>query len=512
MKKILALLLCVILAAGLFAGCNKNPEPAATPSTTAGTTPGTSAEVSEADMPTVKMFYMLGSVPKDQEMVAAKINEYTMEKIGVKLELTPVPYGAYDAQSKLIVAGQDDYDIMFIMGADLSPLVAKEALMPLDDLLNQYAQESIDKLDVYLQAGTVAGTTYMLPRVNMMASMDGILMRKDLVEKYNIDLNAIKSEKDLTPVFEKVYAGEPGMTMVSSEYVSSTSHTGWYKMAQVDGLGDFIGVLDDPQSLKIVNYAETAEYAETCKLHQQWADSGYISVDMLTSDESQWDQIAAGKLFACHVGWKPGIVQEKSLLSAGVELVGVPLEERPLSTTTQVGSMGWTILNQSKNPEAAMKVMNLLFSDAKFLNLIDWGIEGVHYKVVDGNQIDFADGIDAATSGYYHGWDWAFGYSLLAHVMKPSSPTLREELKEYIESADFSKALGFTFDVTPVKTELTAVANVKMKYENALTCGLMDFDSTIDTYINELKTAGIDKIIAEKQAQIDAWAKANGIQ
>lgn len=41
-------------------------------------------------------------------------------------------------------------------------------------------------------------------------------MRKDLVEKYNINTDEIKEPKDMEKVFETVQAGEPDMTMLYS--------------------------------------------------------------------------------------------------------------------------------------------------------------------------------------------------------------------------------------------------------------------------------------------------------
>ena len=71
--------------------------------------------------------------------------------------------------------------------------------------------------------------------------------------------------------------------------------------------------------------------------------------------------------------------------------------------------------------------------------------------------------------------------------------------------------MGFVWDYTTVKTEYTAVSNVNEKYLYAITEGVMDYDTYIDEYVQALKDAGIDKIIAEKQAQLDAWAEVNGI-
>ena len=46
------------------------------------------------------------------------------------------------------------------------------------------------------------------------------------------------------------------------------------------------------------------------------------------------------------------------------------------------------------------------------------------------------------------------------------------------------------------------------KYKNALDCGSLNPEEAVPKMMQELKDAGIDTIIAEKQAQLDAWAAA----
>jgi len=76
-------------------------------------------------------------------------------------------------------------------------------------------------------------------------------------------------------------------------------------------------------------------------------------------------------------------------------------------------------------------------------------------------------------------------------------------------SANPSAALGFTFDSSSVKNEYTAVNNVISQFYGALECGSVDPEVELPRFIQALKEAGIDTIIAEKQRQLDAWLAAN---
>ena len=56
-----------------------------------------------------------------------------------------------------------------------------------------------------------------------------------------------------------------------------------------------------------------------------------------------------------------------------------------------------------------------------------------------------------------------------------------------------------------LKNVITACTNVVNKYHKALVCGALDPETTLPQFNSELKDAGIDAIIEEKQAQLDAW-------
>ena len=88
-------------------------------------------------------------------------------------------------------------------------------------------------------------------------------MRKDLVEKYNINTDEIKEPKDMEKVFETVQAGEPDMTMLFS---SNNSDTPLSRLSRADGLGDANtgALMDQTNSTTVENYFASDWYKETC--------------------------------------------------------------------------------------------------------------------------------------------------------------------------------------------------------------------------------------------------------
>ena len=73
-------------------------------------------------------------------------------------------------------------------------------------------------------------------------------------------------------------------------------------------------------------------------------------------------------------------------------------------------------------------------------------------------------------------------------------------------AADRSKAFGSQFDTTECADALAACTNVVNQYANPLLSGaVQDVDATAEQFRQALRDAGIDEIIAVKQAQLDEY-------
>ena len=79
------------------------------------------------------------------------------------------------------------------------------------------------------------------------------------------------------------------------------------------------------------------------------------------------------------------------------------------------------------------------------------------------------------------------------------------QLPAYNDGSRISGAFGFTFDNTSVASQIAAVENVKSEYLTLMNWGMLDPETELPKFIEKLKEAGIDEIIAEKQRQLDEW-------
>jgi len=189
-------------------------------------------------------------------------------------------------------------------------------------------------------------------------------------------------------------------------------------------------------------------------------------------------------------------------------MVVAPVSE-PFLNSGYITQIMWAIPRQSKSPEKAMAFMNLLFSDPEVVNLLNYGIEDQHYIKVSDNEIKFPEGVTVVDHPYNFGLSWEFGNQFLSYVFEGTDPDIWDKTREYNDSALQSAALGFIVDVEPIKNEFAAVFNVFVQYQSGLGTGSVDPDVYLPEFIEKLKAAGIDTIVAEKQRQLDDWAANN---
>ncbi|MDQ0899346.1 MULTISPECIES: ABC transporter substrate-binding protein [unclassified Paenibacillus] len=472
-----------------------------------GAAPAGDKEVKPEEKPTELnvAFPIFGAVPKELSIVEDSINQIAQKKINATVKLTPISFGSWEQQMNLMLSSNEKLDLMFVGGNGYSSYVAKGQIVALNKLLEQHGKDIAKAMDpAYLNAAKIAGSVYAIPTVRDFAAYNGLTMRKDLVDKYHIDVNKIRTLDDVELVLKTIKDKEPNVTPLIPGNIGRTMLDSYRTF---DMLGDSLGVLPNfDNNLKVVNLYETQEYAEFIKKMRGWYTSGLILKDAATNKTSQFDLLKSNRGFAYFSNMKPGFEQQETK-SSGIPVVTANLLQ-PVSTTTNVTGVMWGIPINSKTPEKAMDFLNLMYSDKDIVNLFDWGVEGKHYVKSD-NVIDFPQGVDSKTSGYNLNMGYMFGNQFLSYVFKGDDPKIWEKMDQFNKSALKSKALGFTFDANAVKAEYAAVTNVVTQYKLPLETGSVDPEKVLPEFISKLKSAGIDKIIAEKQKQLDEWAKSS---
>ena len=238
---------------------------------------------------------------------------------------------------------------------------------------------------------------------------------------------------------------------------------------------------------------------------REWYQKGFMRSDAATSTNDS-DIRAAGNFFAAYGGWLPNSDYVSEDTPEKDIMVNVHGLNEPHLRTANVFGSGLAISSNSKNPEKTMEFINLLNTDKYLRNLVAYGIEGVHYKAVGDNQWDLPDGVTQQTDTGYAPMVWPQGNRFILRTRAGVEPENMWDLfKEFNENATVYPTLGFVFNPDSVMNEVAAVENVYQEYAPSLMVGAVDPYEYLPKFLEKLKSAGSDKIIAEMQKQYDEW-------
>jgi len=457
----------------------------------------------------IHMAYLtFNRISEDLGSVESAINKITVPKINVKVKLHPYSIADYTQQINLALQSGEDLDIFHTLG-DFPQSVSQNKVKDITKLVDQYAPDAKAIVGDFYKAAMINGKLYGIPTYKGAALAPNLVYRADIMAEIGIDPTTITSVNDLTAVFAKVKEAHPEMIPLTPD---SAGDLGLIRsLYGIDFLGDDpfrlnnVGALVG-DSMTVVDFFETEEFISTVTLARSWYTEGYVLKDAATTTSNCLEQLTGGKAFACIASYsgQEAYVQISAQTGRDIQMVRLG---QPYLTTSAVNALTWSVASTSKHPEAALKFMNLIFSDKDVINLIIYGLEGRDYVKVDADHVRYPDGKDANTVPYTAQLSCGIiGNQFIQYAMEGTD---MEDLKLWDyenKNSAFSPAFGFTFDNSSVSNEVSAVQNVINEYLPGLSTGSMDTDKELPKFIDKLKDAGMDKIIAAKQAQLDTWA------
>lgn len=479
-KKALSLILATAICSTFFASC------AANPSSTSTTTGGNSKQKI-----TKLKWYTIGQSPNDLDKVLAKANEYLGEKIGVNLDMTYIDYGDYTQKMSVIITSGEPYDLAFTCSwaGDYLGNSRKGAFLDLTPYLDTQGKDMKEAIDERFWNGAkVDGKTFAVPNQKEISTAPMWAFTKEYVDKYNIPYQDIKTLQDLEPWLKIIKENEPNVVPL---YITKQ----FSAPKDFDELVEPLGIkLGGNTELKIENIFETPEMRENLDTLRKYYKLGYINGDSATTQDDK-----TVKRFVTKGDGQPyaDVIWSKDLK---YDVVATQMMDSYVTNASTTGSM-IAVSRNAKNPEKCVEFLNLLNTDPYIRNLINYGIEGTHYEKVGENQVKLLDAEKDYRVGYY-----TLGNMFITYPLEQEPTTKWDDFVAFNNAAQDSPALGFKFDTSPVRNELSAIFNVLEEYKATLYSGSVDIDEYLGKFNAKLKEQGMEKVIAEMQKQIDAWA------
>lgn len=517
--KALALLLLVTLV--FLSACQgaENP-PSTAPSSDAATADGAATQDDSGELEEVELIcYMAGMFPMpDQDMVFEEFNKMLKEKINATVDFRVFDWGTYADKMQTIISAGDEYDLCFTSNwsNDFVQNVAKGAFMPLDDLLTEYAPQLYASMPEGVWDGVrIDGQIYGVINQQVYATSPAVHVSQKALTESGYDESQY--------VIGDLLSLEPMIEYISTNYEDSFFQLNeWLLLATVcaglEPLGGAIpAMLDVEDGKTIVNPFKTEGFIKGKTDLQYFNSKGYLRSEIRANYSDDFEVPAAEMgfneelVYGIYGTYMPGydaiMSQKYTPEDYGWQHGWPSIEPYVSANNIQATLMG--INANSKNPERAMMLLELMNLPAQegesyneLFNTFHFGLEGVHWEYTEDGRRHWI-----TTEKYMPGVDWGFGCQFVAVPQDTMDVDVYVQQAEYNANAKLSPAFGFSFNPEPVKSEVANCSNIIAEYQRRLVLGTIT-DAEYDELVNKMDQAGADTIIAEMQAQLDAFFAA----
>lgn len=472
-------------------------------------------------------FYMMNSPVTDQDRIMEKANAIIEDEIGAHLNLIMIDGSQYQEKMNLMINSGDDWDLCFTASwLDFYNHAGKGAYADLTELLPELAPETYSRIPEGLWNGvTVDGKIYASANYQQWgaSARKGFKFRKDIAEEVGFDWEAVKGKDTMTALnmvgdfLEKACEAHPDMV----GWETADGGTLWTNDAlywDMEAVGDVSTPgwirYDEPDT--VINQFATDEFMEYCKLMRDWYEKGYVRKDGATVTDNSVDRKAAKIIAELAYGWPDSVDFDGNPDVAHMSMCTEENAPAVTVSTTRtilpagIGANAAVAVNaDSDNIEKAVELIELLNTNDELYMLITQGEEGVDYVYDEDGNYSLVDG---KYNFNYNEWQIGQSYSpdfTRALYNKNEAGDIAKESQKFVfdadREADVSPLDGFVFDSEPVKTQIANCSSIISEMRPSLCSGSVDPETKIPEFLSRLESAGVNDIIAEKQAQIDAW-------
>ncbi|MFC4777062.1 extracellular solute-binding protein [Paenibacillus sp. GCM10023252] len=511
----LCLLVCVLLSA--CSGGNNSGSKQENNNGGAGTEGASEGEGKTEEEEVTLKFYFGGDKKSATDEVWSEVSKYVKEKgLNVKFEISTIPFGDYKQKMIVMSASGDDWDANFD-GDWLAyqQMAAKGAYMPLNDLLPEHAPNLYKVLQEQgtLKAATVGGNIVALPWSMKMNARPFVRWRSDLTEKAGLTQakDSIKTVEELDAFAQKLKQAYPDTKIgfPANNTVLLSFFTLRDELYDLRSHGLHVSLQDS--TYKVTPIEQTQTYRDAVTFAKKWFDSGIINKDVLVDKQDPGSLYMNGKILLANTSHEWANANQPFADATWKNETSMLYPDKKYANRTALANV-FAINKNSKHADRVLRFLDMLETDAKLYDLVQYGIEGKNY-VLDGKTANYPQGMDTSTSNYMEwGGQWALWKP---QFMRPNS-TYSEgfwvrEAEFASESQNVNSPLdGLFITEDAIKTEAAGVDQVYDEFGRSLEVGAVkNVDEEINKYIEKRKKAGIDKVAAEAQKQLNAFLEAS---
>lgn len=454
-----------------------------------------------------------------------------MTNISLKGTASPMETDSTEAFN-LMIAGQDIPDIVGGNRDLINQYGMEGAFMPLNDLIEEYAPDFKKILDENpdIQGAITAadGNIYQIPFVYESLVSEAWFVRQDWLDA--VGMEAPTTVDELHDVLTAFVNEDPNGNGQKDEVGYFTRLTNTDNVLK--GLLSLFGIqdawhTDEEGNVGVGLYSE--EYKEAIKSVSQWYAEGLIDPEIFTRGSNARDILFPENNGGVIHDWIPSTTGYNEKLQEsvpGFKVVGIlpPTDvngdQWEVEARARLSGAGWAIGANNEHPEETMKYMNFWWTEAG-RRLQTYGVEGDTYTMVDGEPV-YTDKVLNATNpinDYMRQIGGQIEDMASLHDNSYERFMSDEEgnrvTKMYEESGLVNKmnvklpAVSFTQEeLDVVNSKWQPCRNYMLEQLQKWTFDGSTIDAEFDQYMANLKSMGIEDVIAAYQSAYDRLMEA----
>ena len=543
LSKLLALLLTILLAVGVFAGCADNN------TTTSSTPPPSSAAPVDtpSDEPEGPAYPMLCEEPATlsiwssftadyiTSMNESKFTKELARRTNVTLEFQEASSADAATVFSLMLNSQDLTDIVRVAGTypgGPDKAIEDDVYLRLNELIDEYAPNYKARRtftdDIARQTITDAGNIWSIYTLAIPAEYPwcGYALRKDVLDNRGIALPVTLADWEVAlQAFVDDGIDYPLLFDTSGVNINSEFLSAWN-----------IGKEFYSRDGKVEYGYIQPEFKDYLTMMSDWYSRGYLDHEFTSHGISSlmiyptltpvaYALILNGEAGAGLVTWMPtdnALVANGSTQIEGFNFAAVSAPKMNAGDTINFRYNSYetryphAITSDCKDPVLALRLMDYLFTDEGML-LVNYGIEGVSYTMVDGKPrytdlvLNNPDGVSPRSAATKWSWDDGMGMSDFKRLWQAYEGTSAEGALNayniwYQDSNAYilpqtTMTLDETNEYTPVYSDIRTYATETIPKFITGEIPLSGFDA----FVSQIKSMKIDRCVEIQQAALSRY-------
>lgn len=245
-------------------------------------------------------------------------------------------------------------------------------------------------------------------------------------------------------------------------------------------------------SWEYVNIAEEKHYHEIWEKLYLLKEKGILADNNKKEDN---DRISEGR-FLCYVGYfsGDGFRTGRLRMSGGTVDVEVIYSRQRYTDRAKIGVTG--IASWSEYQTEAYRLLTLIMTEPELANLLNSGIEGVHYKIVDGQMVALTT--DSSIDGVILPLNRRLLYKYAG----------REEAGgEATEALRIGMAVTYDKDMSGYEDKLRTLTNAKnslylVALNNATFKGREEYENRLNGFREAMQNIGLNEMVEELNSRL----------